>query len=119
MARIGAVHGRPKIDTLHQGKRIRAVGHKLYFQKPTQTFHEFIIEVLKLMLGKELYMGEVAKAPPDRHEIMQRFFAYGGFTKRMTTEEHRRGEQLWEADPARSESHPRAVSPQIALVLRG
>src|SRR5713226_7307804 len=102
MARTGAVHGRPKIDTLHQGKRVRAVGHKLYSQKPTQTFHEFIIEVLQLTLGEEWYMGEVAKAPADRHEIMQWFFAHGDFTKRTSTEEHRRGEGLWEADPTGS-----------------
>jgi hypothetical protein len=43
-------------------------------------------------------MGEVAKAPADRHEIVRWFIAFGDFAKRMSTEDHRSGERLWEAD---------------------
>lgn len=96
------VHGRSKIDALWQGQRVRAVGNRLYFRKPTETFHEFLMNVLRLTLGKEWYMGEVAKAPDDRHEIVQWFYAFGDFTKGTRTEEHRRGEQLWVADPTGS-----------------
>lgn len=96
---MGPVHGRPKIDALWKGQRVRAVGHGLYFRPPHETFHEFIINIiLKLALGKEWYMGEVAKAPDDQHELVQWFFALGEFTERRSTEEHRRGEHLWESD---------------------
>lgn len=44
-------------------------------------------------------MAEVAKAPDDRHQIAQWFFSFGDFTKRMTTDENRRGDRLWESDP--------------------
>lgn len=96
---VSSVHGRPKIDAVWKGYRWRAVGNRLYRRPPRETFHEFIINiVLKLRLGEAWYMAEVAKAPEDRHELVQWFFAFGAFTKERTIDEHRRGEQLWESD---------------------
>src|SRR2546428_3369108 len=64
-ATAAPVHGRQKIDALWKGKRVRAVGNRLYFRQPTETFHEFLMNVLRETLGKEWYMSEVAKAPDD------------------------------------------------------
>lgn len=92
------VHGRPRIGTIWKGQRVRAIWNKLYFRPPTETFHEFILNVLKWTLGKDWYMTEVGKAPEDRHQIVQWYFSFGDFTRRMTTEENRRGDKLWAAD---------------------
>lgn len=43
---------RPVTGTF-KGKRLRGVWNRIYCQDPSETFHEFLIDLLKLTLGEE------------------------------------------------------------------
>lgn len=62
--------GRPIISTQFHDHRVIAVGKTLHFSKDWKTFHDFLRDYPKLVLGKEWWMGEVGKAPEDRHRIL-------------------------------------------------
>lgn len=68
----GRLVGRPFIQTEFQGKRVRAVGSRLYpKQQLKETFHEFIIIILKDVLGKKWGLAESSKPLPEQHIIVR------------------------------------------------
>lgn len=93
------LQGRPIIQTEFDGKKVRAVWNRLYFRPIAETFHEFILNVLKWTLGKTWYINEVRKPAEERHQIIKWFFSYGDFTKKMSTNEHK-VDGGWKAIPA-------------------
>jgi len=84
-----SMQARPIIQTEFNGHRVRAIWNRLYFRPTTETFHEFILNVLKWTLGKKWYMNEVRKPAEERHQIVKWFFLYGDFTKKMNKDEHK------------------------------
>lgn len=65
----GRLVGRPVIDAIWQGKRVRAVGSQLTFRPPTETKHEFFVHVLLHTLGKEWADRQAALPAEERHMI--------------------------------------------------
>jgi hypothetical protein len=66
--------GPPTIQMLWKEKNVRAVAiwNTLIFRPPSETFHEFLIEVpLKTTFGEVWYKAEIAKAETDRHIIVR------------------------------------------------
>lgn len=54
---------------LHEGKRIWALGSRVYLNRPqNETFHEFILAMLRTTLGAEWWSAEEAAAEP--HYLM-------------------------------------------------
>jgi len=94
-----SIQGRPIIQTEFDGQRVRAVWNRLYFRPISETFHEFILNVLKWTLGKTWYMYEVRKPAEERHQIVKWFFSYADFIKKMSTHEHK-VEGGWETIPS-------------------
>ena len=84
-----SIPGRPIIQAEFKGQRVRAVWNRLYFRPITETFHEFILNVLKWTLGRRWYMNEVGKPAEERHQIVKWFFSYGDFSKKMSTNDHK------------------------------
>lgn len=62
--------GKPIISTEFQDYRVVAVGRTLHFSKKWKTFHDFLNDYPKLVLGKDWWMSEVAKPPEERHRIL-------------------------------------------------
>jgi hypothetical protein len=66
----GRLIGRPFIDTLYEGKRVRAVGSQIVFRPPEETTHEFVVHVLSNTLGNEWKQApghaSAGGAAPDR-----------------------------------------------------
>lgn len=62
--------GKPIISTGFQDHRVVAVGSTLHFSKTWQTFHDFLNDYPKIVLGNEWWMSEVAKSPKERHRIL-------------------------------------------------
>ncbi|MDQ3914479.1 MAG: SEC-C domain-containing protein [Actinomycetota bacterium] len=67
----GVLTGRPFIDTEHQGYRFRAVGGRLYYGPLDESFHEFVLRLLRDQLTHEWIQQELAKNPAERHLIVR------------------------------------------------
>lgn len=67
----GRLVGRPEINTIWQGKRVRAVGSRLHFRPPNETKHEFYVVVLLQTLGEPWGKQQQALVPEERHVIAQ------------------------------------------------
>lgn len=65
--------GPPTIQALWNGQRFVAIWNNLIIRPPTETFHEFLIEVpLKESFGQTWYQGEMAKpVEADRHVLVR------------------------------------------------
>lgn len=63
--------GRPEIDAVWQGKRVRAVGNRLHFRPPNETEHEFYVVVLVQALGAQWSERQRALEPDERHVVAQ------------------------------------------------
>jgi SEC-C motif len=63
--------GRGIISGCHQGLRFVAVGETLFYSKKWKTFHDFLYEYLKTILGKEWWEAEIKKQPDEQHPIIQ------------------------------------------------
>lgn len=62
--------GKPIISTEFQDHRVVAVGSTLHFSKKWQTFHDFLNDYPKIVLGEEWWMSEVAKPAQELHRIL-------------------------------------------------
>jgi hypothetical protein len=62
--------GKPIISTQFQDHRIVAVGGTVHFSKKWKTFHDFLNDYPKIVLGKEWWMVEVDKPQGARHRIL-------------------------------------------------
>ena len=63
--------GRPIISTEAHDHRMVAVGNRVFFSKNWRTFHDFLFEYIKDILGREWGAAEQAKPLGQRHPIMQ------------------------------------------------
>jgi len=61
--------GQPLISAVMGHTRAVAVGNELHFTK-AKTFHEFLWEYIKSVLGSEWGNAELAKAPDKRHPLL-------------------------------------------------
>lgn len=68
--------GRPQISTIYKGKRIRAVGSRLYARPPEETFHEFILTLLAPIFGGKWYEAEFRKPLEERHIVAQWYYHF-------------------------------------------
>lgn len=66
----GRLLGRPFIDTIHQGKRVRAVGSEVVFRPATETKQEFFVHVLANTLSQTL--GDDWKPKQDELPVPKR-----------------------------------------------
>lgn len=62
--------GRPIISAEFKDHRFVAVGSTLHYSKSWKTFHDFLRDYPKIVLGKDWWMSEVAKPPEERHRIL-------------------------------------------------
>ncbi|MEK7569942.1 MAG: SEC-C metal-binding domain-containing protein [Patescibacteria group bacterium] len=89
----------PHIQTEYQGKRVRAVGGRLYHSLPLkQTFHEFIIELLGVTLGEPWVKEQLTLPESEQHYIIQCYIHYNDWKKRNALPSNRVGER-WGAMP--------------------
>lgn len=89
----------PRIPScVHQGRRFRGVGQKLYSRPETETFAEFKYQHLKFVLGKKWWMHQ-ARQPHDKmHAIMQCAVEYHEVARRHVPPEHQAG-QVFSGSP--------------------
>jgi hypothetical protein len=95
------VHINYVLPTEYQGRKVWAIGTRVYADRPpNETFHEFLLHVLRGTLGgKEWRDSEMAKPEGERHFVMKCFEEYDAFTRSMLTPENRQDEGRWAAQP--------------------
>jgi hypothetical protein len=86
--------GPPTIQTLWKENNVRAVAiwNKVIFRSPTETFHEFLVEVpLKLTFGEDWYKLEIAKGEEDRHIVVRWLAAFRAEAQKNRPADHQKG----------------------------
>ncbi len=63
--------GNPIVSTLHNNQRIVAVANKVYWSTKWKSFHDFLVDYLKIVLGSDWGNQELKKPLEKRHQILQ------------------------------------------------
>lgn len=86
---------------MHGGRKVWAIGPRVYTDRPpSETFHEFLLHVLRGTLGgNEWRDAEMAKPETERHFVMKCFEEYEAFTRAMLTPENQQDEGRWAVQP--------------------
>lgn len=82
---------------MFQGHRFRAVGSHLYPRPATETFHEFIIALLKATFGRGWLMKQAALPSSERHAVSTWLMGWVEQTKSARPAEHVEGHRFWAA----------------------
>lgn len=69
--RAGQQQGQLVPSIIHQGYRFRAVGNRIHWSRPTETFHEFLINIVKWTVGEGWYRGQLLLPEAQRHQILR------------------------------------------------
>lgn len=81
------------------GKKYWAIGSRLYYRDSTiETFHEFILNVLKDTLGMEWGLQQESLDESQQHYIFKCFKMYASWIKATSTDQNKDG-HLWSALP--------------------
>ena len=67
----GRLLGRPMIDTVWQGQRVRAVGGEVVFRPEQETKQEFFVHVLANTLGNDWKVAQDKLAESERHPLVE------------------------------------------------
>lgn len=77
-------HGVTPIPSfVHENMRVRFVGSRVYFRRPNETFHEFLIYLLQSTLGKEWHDKQRKLPFGERHQLFRWFRALTLFSKSL------------------------------------
>ena len=78
------------------GYRWRAIWSKLYHRPLEETFHEFILNLLRWVLGESWRQIQAAAAPDQQHIVYQWFQSYSAWKKANRSDANRDGNR-WAA----------------------
>lgn len=78
---------RPIISLDHQGYKFVAVGDRLHYSKSWKTFHDFLFDYIKKILGSEWGNFEFKKPLQQRHPIIQWYNSVCTFHKKHIKKE--------------------------------
>jgi len=68
-------------NIMHKGHRIRAIWSTIHFRPPTETFHEFVLNVLRWTLGAEWFQQQRELPRENWHVILRWLESFGMFTR--------------------------------------
>lgn len=101
-----------------QGGKVWAIGSRVYpGRRREETFHEFILHVLRSELGKEWYERQLALPEQDRHFVMECFAKWSSFTKSHTNPAALMAPGVYSADPNGSVLYLLALAWDVATLI--
>jgi len=83
-----------------KGYRWRAIWNRLHYRPIQETFHEFIIEMLKSTFGEEWRKQQMKAPENNRHMLVKWVESYRKWKEINRTEENREESNLWSAGPS-------------------
>jgi hypothetical protein len=84
-----------------QGRKVWAIGTRLCLDRPpNETFHEFILNVLRGTLGEEWRAAQAELPEEERHFVMRCFDEYARWSVAMQNEQTQADEGVWAAEPS-------------------
>lgn len=92
------LHMREPIEVEFKGKKVRAVGSKVFIVNPNTTDHEIYIKVLHKTFGSAWYGAEFKKLLEERHAVAKWWVSFCEFQKINSTASNRT-EKGWSAIP--------------------
>ncbi|MDA2919834.1 SEC-C domain-containing protein [Desulfobacterota bacterium AH_259_B03_O07] len=72
-----------------KGYRWRTVFNRLYYRPTIETFHEFLINIIKWAFGKTWWRQQIKLDEKARHVVVKWAYAFAEVTKRYTDEAHK------------------------------
>ena len=63
--------GKSIISNEFKGYRFVAVGNRMYYSQKWKTFHDFLLEYIRIIFGKEWGQAELVKSFEERHPLVQ------------------------------------------------
>ncbi len=109
--------GPQPIKTSFKGKTVRAVGHRLISSKPTDTFHEFLIQLLVHTFGKPWLQREEAAPIKEQHVVVRWLRAWADLTKRSRPPNQVAGEPF-PVDPTGSSAELFVLAYDVYLLTK-
>ncbi len=68
-------------SVIWKGKRWRAIFNKLYYRPQEETFHEFLINVIKWTFGETWWKQQIGMQEKDRHIVIKWTYLFADITK--------------------------------------
>lgn len=85
---------------IFKGRKVWAIGSRVYYNRPPhETFHQFIIDILRLTLGKEWWNNELRLPEEQRHFIVKCFLKFYEWQKKKSVKQKKVTEKIWAAKP--------------------
>ncbi|MFA6474227.1 MAG: SEC-C metal-binding domain-containing protein [Patescibacteria group bacterium] len=89
----------PHVQSIFQGKRVRAVGSRLFHSLPIeQTFHEFLIDILAVTLGRAWIKDQLQLPSVQQHFITQCYIHFQAWKQKNATAQNSENKK-WSAIP--------------------
>lgn len=85
---------RPPPQAIFEGKRFRAVYNRILVHDQTETFHEFIVELLKATFGKRWQKEQLALPSEQQHVVMRWLVAWTEGVLRSRAPNHVPGQRF-------------------------
>lgn len=105
--------------TGHGGARIWAIGNRVYTDRPpTETFHEFILSLLREELGREWAEEQRALKPAEQHYLYRCFGDYSDWTAQVSRESEPQAGGVWGGLASGSVQYLHSVAWDVALLLQ-
>lgn len=74
------------VSTVQNDKRLRVVGGRIFFRRLNETFHEFLVEIFKITMGKIWCDDQKLKPTEERHFIFRCYENYLEWIKKNKNE---------------------------------
>lgn len=92
-------HGQLVPSAEFQGYRFRAVGSRLYWRPPQETFHVFLLNLLKWTLGEAWHREQLRFPFDQRHQIHKWCEVTDEHWRSVVSNPRYRVGEMWEAEP--------------------
>ena len=101
-----------------EGRKVWAIGSRVYFDSPAkQTFHEFVLAVLRGELGSDWAKAQESLDPADQHYLYRCIHEYGEWSERIGREQEPDAGGLWSAEASGSVRYLLSVAWDLASLL--
>ena len=100
------------------GRKVWAIGNRVYTDcPPNQTFHEFLLQVLRETLGEEWRAAQEATGQDSQHFLYRCFTEYHAWTKQLSEEQRPTAAGLWSAPPSGWAQYLRSVAWDVVSLI--